>query len=82
MDDWVTRVLVRVEIVEIVALLTELDAGVSSAELLHQETVVLLHDLPDQLPWNRRHFINLRTVDRDQIESKQKWRTGETNLMS
>lgn len=51
-----TGVLVRVEIVEIVGLLAELHARSSSTELLHQERVVLLHDLPDQLSWHRRHL--------------------------
>ena len=50
-----TGVLEGVEIVEVVALLAELDFSVASAELLDEERAVLLHDLPDQLPWNRRH---------------------------
>lgn len=47
--------LVGVEVVEVVGLLAESDASVASAELLHQEGVVLLHDLPDQLSWNGSH---------------------------
>lgn len=80
MEDEITRVLVRVQIVEIVALLTELNAGGASTELLHQETVVSLHDLPNQLSWNRRHFTYLRTMDRDQIVAKQKWGIGENEF--
>lgn len=49
------RMLVGVEVVEVVGLLAESDASVASAELLHQEGVVLLHDLPDQLSWNGSH---------------------------
>lgn len=48
--------LVGVEVVEVVWLLAESNAGVASAELLHQEGVVLLHNLPDQLAWNRSHW--------------------------
>lgn len=51
----ITGVLVGVEVIEVVALLAELDASIAPPELLHKKTVVLLHDLPDQLPWNRRH---------------------------
>ena len=47
--------LVGMEVVEVVGLLAEADTGVAAAELLHQEGVVLLHDLPDQLSRNGRH---------------------------
>lgn len=52
----ITRVLVGVKVAEIVALLAELNLGVTSAKLFHQEAVVSLHDLPDQLSWNCCHF--------------------------
>jgi hypothetical protein len=64
-----TGVLVGVEIVEIVRLLAELNAGSSSPELLDQKGVVLLHYLPYQLPGYRRHlspfqgFSLLKLVD-------------------
>lgn len=51
-----TRVLVGVEVEEIVGLLAEPHTGVASPELLHQKRVVLLHYLPDQLPLHCRHF--------------------------
>ena len=51
-----TGVLVGVEVVEVVRLLTKANAGGAIAELLNQKGVVLLHDLPDQLPRNSRHL--------------------------
>ena len=51
-----TRVLVGVQVVEVVGLLGELHLVIAIAELLHQEGVVLPHNLPDQIPWNGRHF--------------------------
>ena len=50
-----TGVLEGVEVEEVVGLFAELDASVATSELLDEETVVLLHHLPYQLPWNRRH---------------------------
>ena len=47
-----TRVFEGVQVVEVVAFLAELDLGVASAELFHQETVVFFHHLPNQLTWN------------------------------
>ena len=44
------------EVAEVVRLLAEADAGVAPAELLDQEGVVLLDDLPDQLSWNGGHW--------------------------
>jgi hypothetical protein len=51
-----TRVLVGVDVVEVVGLLGELHLGMTVAKLLHHEGVVLPHNLPDQVSWNRRHF--------------------------
>lgn len=45
-----TRVLVGVEVVEIVALFAEHHARTPVTELLHQKRVVPLHDLPYQGP--------------------------------
>ena len=53
---FITRVLVGVEVAEIVGLLAELNLSVASSELFDQETVVGLDDLPYQLSWNCRHF--------------------------
>ena len=51
-----TRVLLGVDVVEIIALLSELVLGGSVFELLGEEGVVLLHDLPGQRTMNlRRH---------------------------
>lgn len=55
----VTRVLVSVEIVEIVGFSAELHALSAISELFHQKRVVLLYDLPNQLPWHCRHFLFL-----------------------
>lgn len=51
-----TRVLVGMHVVEVVGLLGELHLGIAIAELLHKEGVVLPHNLPNQIPWNRGHF--------------------------
>lgn len=61
-----------VKVVEVVGFLAELDAGVASAELFNQEAVVLLHDLPNQLSWNGRHFfLPLYTPTHCQTQPKQ-----------
>ena len=44
------------DIVEVVGLLAEPQLGVAVAELFYQEALVLLHELPDQRPWNGSHF--------------------------
>ena len=56
------------EVVEVVGLLAEADASVAAAELLHQEGVVLLHDLPDQLSRNGSHraWILLQKITENQ----------------
>ena len=51
-----TRVLVGVDIVEVVGLLAELNLGIAIAKLLDQEGIILPHDLPDQRIRNRRHL--------------------------
>ena len=51
--------LVRVEVAKIVGLLGKLDASGAVAKLLNQKGVVLLHDLPYQLPRYCRHFLTL-----------------------
>ena len=51
-----TGVLVGVETIEIVTLLAKLDASIASAKFFHEKRVVLLHYLPNQLPWNCRHL--------------------------
>jgi hypothetical protein len=56
-----TGVLVGVDVVEVVGLLGELYFGMAVAELLHHEGVVLPHNLPDQVSWNRRHFPSPKT---------------------
>lgn len=51
-----TGVLVRVDVIEIVRLLTELHLGIAIPELLHQESVVLLYNLPDKRAGDGGHF--------------------------
>lgn len=58
----ITRVLESVEVVEIVGLSAELHALSAPSELFHQERVVLLHDLPDQLSWHCRHSSSSTTT--------------------
>ena len=70
----ITRVLERVQIVEIVALFAELNTLCSSTELFHQEGVVLLDDLPYELPGNCGHLLllNLHRVTTEQIQLSHK----------
>lgn len=55
-----TRVFEGVETEEIVALSAEFNALSAPSELFDQERVVLLHDLPHELPWYGRHLLLLR----------------------
>jgi hypothetical protein len=43
--------------------------------LLHQETVVSLHDLPDQLSWNCGHFELLHLILADLDDGGKEKRT-------
>lgn len=54
-----TREFVGVKVVEIVTLSAELNTLSVVSKLLHQERVVLLHDLPYEWPWYCRHFLLL-----------------------
>ena len=69
-----TRVLVGVDVVEIVALFAELHTGGAVPELLHEKGGILLHDLPNQLPWNCRHFTfpcNSTIDDSDSLRKEE-----------
>ena len=63
--------LVRVEVAKIVGLLGKLDASGAVAKLLNQKGVVLLHDLPYQLPRYCRHFLTLNLTQFTQFTQKQ-----------
>ena len=62
-----TRILVGVSIVQIVALLAELNLSSTITELLNQKTVVLLHNFPYQGSWYYGHFLLLQFFNKIQI---------------
>lgn len=45
-----------VDVVEVVALLAELNRGSAVPELLHEKCVVPLHDLPNKFPRDGSHL--------------------------
>jgi len=78
----ITRVFESVKVVEIVGLSAELQALSAPSELFHQERVVLLHDLPNQLSWNCRHFsCSTPTFSPDTHHTRSKFKSREPSLV-
>uniref|UniRef100_A0A2P2LY11 Uncharacterized protein n=1 Tax=Rhizophora mucronata TaxID=61149 RepID=A0A2P2LY11_RHIMU len=66
--------LVGIEIVDIIGLFAEADAGGSTTKLLHQKRVVPLHNLPNQLPRHSRHpYFSFPAPPPRRIPEAKRW---------